>query len=137
RSGPLGRGWTHNYNRYLSVEQPQTPTSTGRAVVYDGTGRRHGFRFFTIEYWYAVCDDQNPPNCGSFHYCQTIVERPFGRTFDLGFSTCEAPPHATATFPNGELWTFSNSSGGPIAGIRDPRGGYTTFSYNASGKLSA
>lgn len=141
RASPLGPGWTHNFNRYLAYERTANSIQTGRMVLYDGVGRRHGFRF--IEFEECCADSCNGEVCGYDEFGNSkccciamclfrVYERPFGRDFDLGPANTSNGA-LFASFPNGEKWEFAGPAS-RISRVIDPRGGSAIFAY-ANGKL--
>ncbi|MGB9626654.1 MAG: DUF6531 domain-containing protein [Phycisphaerae bacterium] len=123
--GPVGYGWTHSYNAYLTmIGDPGCPPS--KIIYWEGNGRRNAFKVGG-----PPCD-WPPPK----------PDPPIGRSWDLvpplylppGQGGSPEADHYVLTKPDGSVHTFDREN--RISAIADRRGRLTLFDYGSHGRLS-
>ena len=107
--GPVGYGWTHNYNIFVQVVE-EDDNGPSKIIYWEGNGRRNAFKRYG-DYW----------------------EPPKGRAYTLTYES----DHFELLKTNGTRLVFEPIVGsrGPISQIVDRRGRTRHFYYNADGAL--
>ena len=140
--GPLGFGWTDNYNMHLSLD------SSGNATVVQENGSSVPFLAaggsFLAPPRVLASLQLNSDGTYTFVRHRTQVQYVFSAAGQLlkqtdrnGYVTTLAYSGgnlASVTDQSGRTLTFAYS-GSRIAGVTDPAGHATSFSYDASGNL--
>ncbi len=140
--GPLGRGWSHNYEYALSQPITDTivikgPGGGGRVFVKDGTGA-----------WRSAAGDfgeLEPLGDGTYRLRETdgliwlfdtagrlsYLEEPNGNRITLGYTSGQL---TGLSHSNGQSFALAYNGQGRISQITDHAGQVTLFNYDAGGE---
>ncbi|PDV97132.1 DUF6531 domain-containing protein [Candidatus Chloroploca asiatica] len=143
-SGPLGAGWTHNYNMFVA-----TSTQDSAATVTYGDGRTARFTWDGTAYipppsifatltqsgglFTLTEKDQTVYAFDASGRLATITDRN-GNVTTLGYTGQNL---TSITAPDGRALALSYNASGQLIAVGDPLGRSATFSYDASGNLAS
>lgn len=125
-AGPMGSGWTHSYNVYLTVDG-----TTGVAGIKQGDGHQ--------EFYSPSGDGYTAQTPGLFSALVRNGDGSFTQTFknQTKFNFSSAGRLSTVVDRNGNTQTLAYDGSGKLATVTDPSGRVLGFSYDASGRIVA
>ncbi|MHB1042661.1 MAG: DUF7948 domain-containing protein [Eubacteriales bacterium] len=142
-TGPLGAGWTHNYNTNLTVNNGQSITVTyadGHTALFtsNGTGYvRPAGCFETLEAcpedtYVLTFKDQTKYTYNVAGQLTGITDKN-NNTLTLAYTNGLL---SEATEPSGRKLTFTYNADNRLAGVTDPSGRNVFYDYDSSGNLN-
>ena len=143
-SGPLGIGWTHNYNVTLSFAD-----NGWYAIIRGWDGKEVVFTAHGGGSWQLHCPPSGPGGTGGGYCPWEWVPGPIFYVAPLGENSSlsgggyeDLPGHFVLDryfvwqLQYGTQFTFDTSNGNRLASIADRNGNSVNLSYNAQGQLS-
>src|ERR1039458_606781 len=123
-AGPMGAGWTHSYNVYLTVDG-----TTGVVAIKQGDGHQE---FYSPSSYTAQ-------TAGLFSALVKNGDGSFTQTFknQTKFNFSSAGRLSTVVDRNGNTQALAYDGSGKLASVTDPSGRGLTFSYDGSGRVVA
>jgi RHS repeat-associated protein len=147
QTGPLGFGWTDNYNVHLTFDSSGDATihlDTGATATFTAVGNMfvaspHSFATLvknsdgTYTFTNTNGSAQTQDVFSTTGQLTKLIDRD-GYTTTLSYNGSDQL--TTVTDPAGRTLTYTYNSGGHIATITDPDKRVETFGYNTSGDLT-
>ncbi len=142
-TGPLGQGWTHNYNTRLTINQDQNINVTfadGQvlAYTYNGSGYDRPAGSFTTlaagpaDTYVLTFKDQTQYTYNTAGQLISITDQN-GNNLTLTYTNDLL---TAATEPAGRSLTFTYDTDNRLAGIADTAGRTVAYIYDADGNLA-
>ena len=142
--GPLGYGWTHSYNIFLTVSgnsvtvkyadgHVEQYTSNGNGTFTPNWGGIYSTLVQNQDGTYSLTNKaQTTYNFGSNGQLTSIVDRN-GNSVSLTYTEGNL---TSVTGSSGRVLSFSYDSSNRITGITDPLGRTVSYTYDANGNLA-